>query len=82
MRTDTILLNQLEAYLRGYGMVSEPTPDDPSWEMGRNLGYAYCIDGQGSTLRECIESVKDFVFVEMGMVPAQVQDGCETEGKP
>ncbi len=35
------------------------------WEAGRNLGPAYCVDGKGSSLVECAESIADHVMEEM-----------------
>ena len=55
--SDAEILRLLEAYLQKGGMIDPPTQEDKCWQLGRNLGHAYCIDGQGETLRECVESV-------------------------
>ncbi len=57
LREDKARLDWLEGYLEhDFGMIGEPSVQSPGWELGRNLGEAYCIDGQGESLREVIDS--------------------------
>ena len=56
---------KLADYLRGGGMLSEPADDGDVWEVGRSLLMCYCIDGQGRTILECVESISDAVMEEI-----------------
>jgi hypothetical protein len=53
---------KLADYLRGGGMLAEPADDGDVWEAGRSLPMCYCIDGQGRTILECVESISDAVM--------------------
>ena len=56
---------RLNDYVRAGGMICEPTSVGECWELGRNLGPCYCIDGQGDTLVECLLSVSRDVWHEV-----------------
>jgi hypothetical protein len=56
---------KLADYLRGGGMLAEPADDGDVWEAGRNIGVAYCIDGRGRTILECVESISEAVMEEI-----------------
>lgn len=56
---------KLADYLRGGGMLAEPADDGDVWEAGRSLPMCYCIDGQGRTILECVESISDAVMDEI-----------------
>lgn len=57
--------SKLTDYLRGGGMLSEPAEDGAVWEAGRSLPMCYCIDGQGITILECVESIADAALEEI-----------------
>lgn len=56
---------KLADYLRGGGLLSEPSDDGDVWEAGRNMGVDYCRDGHGRTILECAESIPDHVMQEI-----------------
>lgn len=60
---------RLNDYVRVGGMICEPTTGGDYWELGRSE-VAYCIDGQGDTLIECLMSVSRDVWHEVS--PANV----------
>jgi len=62
-----LLMRRLNAYIAAGGMLCEPTGGDETWEMGRNLGPAYCIDGQGDTVLSSLMSVSEEVWKEIEM---------------
>lgn len=62
------LMHMLNDYIAIGGMLSEPTFVDDQWEMGRNLGHSYCIDGRGNTLLECLQSVSQEVWDEISQL--------------
>ena len=75
---------KLADYLRGGGMLGEPADDGDVWEAGRSLPMCYCIDGQGRTILECVESISDAVMDEISSENADVQapaSGAEQELK-
>lgn len=56
---------KLNTYLLAGGMLSVPSDSAPFWELGRNLGHAYCIDGQGDMFLDCLLSVSPHVWDEV-----------------
>ena len=64
--TDTVRINKLELYLSCGGVISEGRGEyGELWEAGRNLGLSYCVDGQGYTLRDCVDEVSEGVWEEL-----------------
>lgn len=64
---------RLNDYVRAGGMICEPTTVGDYWELGRNLGPCYCIDGQGDTLIECLLSVSRDVWHDVSSENATME---------
>lgn len=66
---------KLADYLRGGGMLAAPADDGDVWEAGRSLPQCYCIDGQGRTILECVESISDAVMEEISSANVKRRQG-------